>query len=202
VIVGILMAAGRSERFGSNKLLLAPPGEAPLVLQSARPLAHLQNRLAVIPPRSAELRALFRTIHFPVVEVSPRSGQTTLYPESGLTTFQPSFSRSLRAGLQASPMAAGWIIALADMPWVKVETVLAIEAALKAGAGIAACRHAGQRGNPVGFARGYWDALMALEGDEGARGLLQANAGDITWLDVDDPGILRDIDRPEDWRPD
>ncbi|MGL6044682.1 MAG: nucleotidyltransferase family protein, partial [Sandaracinobacteroides sp.] len=54
----------------------------------------------------------------------------------------------------------------------------------------------GRRGNPVGFARSLWPELMAVSGDRGARGLLE-RLGAVE-VKVDDPGILRDLDRPED----
>jgi molybdenum cofactor cytidylyltransferase len=55
---------------------------------------------------------------------------------------------------------------------------------------------AGRRGNPVGFGRVHLQALLALQGDRGARGLLQSCP--VTEVAVDDPGIFRDIDTPAD----
>jgi molybdenum cofactor cytidylyltransferase len=54
----------------------------------------------------------------------------------------------------------------------------------------------GRRGNPVGFGRVHLDALLALRGDRGARGLLQTCP--VTEVAVRDAGILRDVDAPED----
>ncbi|MDE2259940.1 MAG: hypothetical protein KGK17_06425, partial [Betaproteobacteria bacterium] len=64
-----------------------------------------------------------------------------------------------------------------------------------------ACRYRGQRGNPVGFSSHFREALMALRGDQGARRLLDVHRQEVCWLDVDDPGILLDIDVPNDWPP-
>jgi molybdenum cofactor cytidylyltransferase len=187
MIAGLLLAAGRSTRFGRNKLLHAPPGEPPLVLQAARCLDVLEHSLAVIPQGDETLRALLQKIGVAVTEVP-------------VAMPQPGLSDSLRAGLEATPEAAGWIIALADMPQVKPATVAAIHRALSEGAPIVACRYLGRRGNPVGFSSRFRDELMALQGDQGARGLLERYSGDVHWLEVDDPGILLDIDVPADWQ--
>jgi molybdenum cofactor cytidylyltransferase len=57
----------------------------------------------------------------------------------------------------------------------------------------------GQRGNPVGFSRDYLPQLLALEGDQGARGILKH--APVTELEVDDSGILQDVDTPADLHP-
>ncbi|MNY74038.1 MobA-like NTP transferase domain protein [compost metagenome] len=64
---------------------------------------------------------------------------------------------------------------------------------------IAAPMYRGRRGNPVGFSRHYLPQLLALEGDQGARGILKHSA--VTELEVDDSGILQDIDTPADLHP-
>jgi len=189
MIVGLLLAAGRSTRFGRNKLLHAPTGELPLALQAARCLSALEHSLAVIPHSDAMLRTLFQDMGLAVMEVAPMNADML-----------PGLSDSLRTGLAATPEAVAWIIALADMPQVKATTVAAIRETLAEGAPIVACRYRGQRGNPVGFSNCFRDELMALQGDQGARGLLEAHSSVVRWLDVDDPGILLDIDVPADWQ--
>lgn len=183
MIAGILLAAGRSSRFGSDKLLHAQPQGQPLALQAARAFVSLGRTLAVIPAGNDRLRSLFESIGFDVAEVD---GTAAL-------------SRSLKTGLEAAAGARGWIVGLADMPCVRSSTVVAIRQALEQGADIVACRHGGQRGNPVGFSQNMKTALLALEGDQGARRLLDESSSAVHWLDVDDPGILLDIDVPADW---
>jgi molybdenum cofactor cytidylyltransferase len=58
--------------------------------------------------------------------------------------------------------------------------------------------HRGVRGHPVGFALHHYDALAALDGDTGARALFAS--APVQLLDVDDPGIVRDVDTPADLR--
>jgi molybdenum cofactor cytidylyltransferase len=105
---------------------------------------------------------------------------------------------SLAAGIEASDDAEGWIVALADMPRIATPTIEAVARALDGGASIVAPFYQGQRGHPVGFGIEHRDALMALDGDTGARALLTSQR--VMRLDVDDPGILRDVDTPEDLR--
>jgi molybdenum cofactor cytidylyltransferase len=103
---------------------------------------------------------------------------------------------SLAAGIEASADSEGWIVALADMPRIAVTTVEAVARSLDGGASIVVPFYQGQRGHPVGFGPEHRDALMGLDGDTGARNLLASHR--IARLDVDDPGILRDVDTPED----
>jgi molybdenum cofactor cytidylyltransferase len=55
----------------------------------------------------------------------------------------------------------------------------------------------GQPGHPVLFSIMYRDELRALQGDVGARSVVEAHAADLQRLPVDDPGILRDVDTRE-----
>lgn len=105
---------------------------------------------------------------------------------------------SLALAINASDDADGWLIALADMPWIKIETLSLVITSLHKGAKISAPQFAGQRGHPVGFSSTYRDQLLALQGDTGARSILSTHAEDVELVAVDDAGILRDIDRQED----
>ena len=94
--------------------------------------------------------------------------------------------------------ADAWVVALADVPWIASRTIEKVAYALRAGASIAAPSLRGQRGHPVGFSRRHRAALAALTGDVGARDIIMRNAAELTLVDVDDPGILGDVDRPAD----
>ncbi len=133
------------------------------------------------------------------IALSPEGTSTSTCVQGPMQT-QEGLSLSLRCGIAACMQAHGWIIALADMPGVSPQTVLQIAAALEMGAPLVACRYRGQRGNPVGFSHFFGPALMNLTGDQGARTLLQQHSDSIHWLDVDDPGILFDVDTPADWQ--
>ena len=188
-VVGILLAAGFSKRFGTNKLLAPlPAGTAeagtPVAVAAARHLAAaLPEPLAVVRPRSQKLAQLIR-----------EAGCKTVVCRSAAD----GMGTSLAMGIRASEDADGWVIALADMPFIRPETIARIAAGLAEGAVIAAPACNGERGHPVGFARRFRDDLLALTGDEGARRILREHPDWITQYEVDDPGVLRDVDTPAD----
>ena len=93
---------------------------------------------------------------------------------------------------------SGYIIALADMPFIHPDSIRAVAAALQGGATLVAPAYRGQRGHPVGLAASYRDELLALQGDAGARDIIKRDAALMQLIEVDDPGVLRDIDTPAD----
>jgi molybdenum cofactor cytidylyltransferase len=185
--VGILLAAGRGRRFDPtgerNKLLQQLPGGELVVAASARRLlAVLPTVIAVVPLDDGGVGAALRALGCDVT-VCPGA-------DSGMAA-------SLVHGLRHSlPQADGWVVALGDMPYVEPRTIRALCDALDAGAGIAAPVLQGRRGNPVAFGPRHLQALLALQGDQGARGILKSNP--VTEVPVDDPGIFRDIDTSAD----
>lgn len=188
-IRGILLAAGSSKRFGSNKLLQAlpagtPEAGTPIGLAAAKHLLDaLPESIAVVRPRAQKLGKLLRDAGCNTV-VCKNAGE-------GMGT-------SLAAGVRAASEADGWVVALADMPFLRPETIRVIAKALSEGAAIAAPSYRGERGHPVGFARRFLEELSSLHGDSGARTLLDQHPDWVTAHEVEDPGVLRDIDKPSD----
>jgi len=179
----ILLAAGRSTRFGSNKLLHPLADGTPLALAAARSLAAaLPGALAVVNGDSAELARLLETAGL-AVSVCPHAHE--------------GMGASLAWGVAQTRTADGWLIALADMPFIAPSTLRAVAAAVKAPLAIAAPLCGGRRGHPVAFGRDHGPALRRLRGDTGARVLLQAHRDSLLLLPCDDPGVLQDIDLPE-----
>ncbi len=183
-IVGILLAAGSGSRFGGDKLLHPLADSTPLGLAAARRLAPACDRaLAVVRPGSDALAERLTAEGYEVV-VSAAAVH--------------GMGHSLAAGVRASPGAAGWIVALADMPFVAPASCIRVAAGLRAGGSIVVPEYLGRRGHPVGFARQWGERLSALTGDEGARRILAAFPDAIVHCEVGDPGILRDVDRVRD----
>jgi molybdenum cofactor cytidylyltransferase len=188
-IIGLLLAAGRASRFraatGRDKLaepipLGLPYAGIPVIAASASALrAAVDEVVAIVDQNNARAIGLIEAL-----------GCTALRCSSGGT------GESIAMGVAARPDAAGWLVALADMPFIRTATIRAIAEALTRDT-IVAPVHAGQRGHPVGFGRGHGPALMKLTGDEGARAIL-ANAKPLL-IETDDGGVLRDIDSPDDW---
>ncbi|OGA05010.1 MAG: hypothetical protein A3I00_05225 [Betaproteobacteria bacterium RIFCSPLOWO2_02_FULL_64_12] len=189
---GILLAAGYSTRFGTNKLLQPLPegsngAGTPIAVSAARRLvAAIPESVAVVRPRAQKLSQLLR-----------EAGCKTVVCRNAAD----GMGTSLAAGVRATADAHGWVVALADMPFIKPETIARIARALVEGAAIVAPAYRGERGHPVGFARRFGDDLSALRGDEGAREILKIHPDGVTLLEVDDPGVLSDIDTPGDLKP-
>ncbi|MAT65288.1 MAG: molybdopterin-guanine dinucleotide biosynthesis protein MobA [Gammaproteobacteria bacterium] len=182
--VGVLLAAGQSRRFGSDKLLRPLPDGTPLALAAAANLRlALPDTVAVVAHADAAVAGLLRAAGIPVV--------VNAGAEAGMGS-------SIACGVRARDPVAGWVIALADMPFIRPDTIAAIAATLADEHVIAAPGYAGRRGHPVAFGRAYRDALLKLDGDVGARGIVQAHADRLCLMPTDDPGVLRDIDRPAD----
>ena len=84
------------------------------------------------------------------------------------------------------------------MPNVKPQTVRAIDYALSTQGGIVVPYFHSERGHPVAFGEVFREELLALQGDSGAKAVLQAHPDKVHRLQVNDPGIVQDIDTPED----
>lgn len=106
--------------------------------------------------------------------------------------------RSLTSGVAARSDAAGWLVGLADMPCVPDFVIVRLRSALAEGALLTAPFYRNMRGHPVGFAAGYRDELLALDGDRGARALVERDVAALRRIDTDDAGVLMDIDTPAD----
>jgi len=192
-IAGILLAAGRGTRFGGGKLLAPlpdgalkmPAGTAVGVTAASHLASALPDSIAVVRVGDGALSDALRRAGLRIVECASA--------DEGM-------GRSLASGVIATSGARGWVVALADMPWIAPATIRAVADALDAGASIGAPTYRGTRGHPVGFAPRHVAALCALEGDEGARSIITAHPDELTLLDVDDAGIARDVDRPVDLR--
>lgn len=185
MIVSILLAAGASRRFGGNKLLAPLPDGTPIVVASARAVAAAGIPVvAVVRSGDAAVAQLLSAV--PGVCVSP-------CPDAAA-----GMGRSLAHGVAETPNAAGWLIALADMPWLRPEDAAAVARALESGASMAAPVHQGRRGHPVGFSVCWRAELLSLTGDRGAQDLVRSHEDLVTLIPIVDPGVVRDVDQPAD----
>jgi len=191
---GILLAAGLGARYdptGRALKLLAPARRGPhvgvpMAAAAARTLrAAVSNVVAVVrPPDSPAQRQLHTILRRERCALA-----VCIDANAGM-------SASIACGIQATQSAAGWILALADMPAIEVSTVSAVIRLLRDGALTAAPTLRGQRGHPVGFAAKLRPELLALSGDTGARAVLLAHPPRL--IAVDDPGVLYDVDTIEE----
>lgn len=183
-IVGILLAAGRGSRFGGDKLLHRLPDGMPMAVAAAERLRPACERvIAVVRPGDELLAWLLAGAGCEVVICREA--------DEGM-------GHSLAAGVRAADDAAGWIVALADMPFIATASHRAVADCLRAGASLAASQYQGRRGHPVGFSRAWFPQLAAMTGDQGGKAILAEHGQDLVLCPVDDAGVVWDVDRPED----
>jgi molybdenum cofactor cytidylyltransferase len=183
----VVLAAGRSERFGAGRHKLAQPlGASSLLAQTlARAIAsHLRT---VVVTTAAFVDVARSSVAARDVVVLPDVGSDG-NASLGMGT-------SIAAGVRASPDSAGWLVLPGDMPLVRPATLLAVARALDHHA-VAYAQYGGRRGHPVGFAAELYPELTELSGDEGARRIIARYPAFA--VDLDDPGILVDIDTEGD----
>jgi len=202
-LAGILLAAGRGERFGGDKLLATLPtggkstatdsprrdpaasaaGECIGAMACRNLLAVLPRVVAVVRPDDAALAAALGAAGARIVRCANS--------DDGM-------GASLACGVRATQDASGWIVALGDMPWIEPATIARVAAAIGQGAAVAAPYYRGQRGHPVGFGAACFAALAALGGDDGARSIVASHLDGVVRIDVEDAGTRRDVDRRAD----
>jgi CTP:molybdopterin cytidylyltransferase MocA len=186
VIVGIVLAAGRSSRFGSPKALAVLEGET-LAALAVRTLSTggCDSVVVVVgPPHEAALRAALTG-----VELARNSE-----PERGMLS-------SLQVGLaRVSPMATptAVVFSLVDHPRVRPDTVARLIAEWRSVPERSVRPlHAGRGGHPVVLGPSALAAVTAAEPGATLRDVVRA-AGGFMDVAVDDPGVLHDVDLPED----
>lgn len=186
-IVGLLLAAGSASRFGSDKLRHPLPHGVAIAAQAARHLvSQVQPVIAVVRPGSPELEQSLAAEGCDVVVCGEA--------DRGM-------GASLACAARAAGKADGYLVALADMPFVRPTSIAAVRDALAGGAALAAPYFRARRGHPVALSGKFFEQLLALQGDEGAKRLLAANPGAVVKIPVGDPGVIRDIDTPGDLAP-
>jgi molybdenum cofactor cytidylyltransferase len=174
VIAGLLLASGASRRFGSNKLI-APLGGRAVIRWSADALvAAVDELLVVVPEDSAPVRDALAGL--PVQWVVNREAHTGM-------------SSAIRAGIAALPAhAEAAVVALGDQPMLDADVAARVVARWRDGdANAVAPRYEDGRGHPVLFGAALFPALCALEGDRGARGLLEGLGASLALVDVAGP---------------
>lgn len=183
MIAGLLLAAGRSSRFGADKLCAKLDGKAVIRWSAASLLSAVDVVYVVVAPGAdAPVQALSRMDVRFVVNLAHAEGMAS----------------SIRAGVAALPAdVEAVVIALADQPRVSADVTRALIARWREGdADAVAPRYEDGRGNPVLFARPCFDALMTLRGDVGGRGIVATLGARAVELPVSGC-IPVDVDTPE-----
>lgn len=184
-VVGVLLAAGGSSRFGERNKLLAEIDGEPLVRRAARTLldSRVSRVVAVLGHQSSAVQEALADFDVAFVV-------NDAY-ERGLST---SVEHGARVAADGDADAAMFLPG--DMPFVDSATVnLLVDCFAGSVADAVAAAYEGQRGNPVLFGADHFDALCAVDGDVGGRDIL---LDDGVLLDTDDAGVVTDIDTQDD----
>ena len=196
MIAGLLLASGASSRFGGDKLLATLDGHA-VVRWSAEALAGTVDALVVVVREDSDRSALrpeVRSAESPIrraLEGLPIRLVINHDAARGMST-------AIRAGIGALPAHTGAaIVALGDQPLVDARVIEQLVARWRErGARAVQPRYDDGPGHPVLFDASLFPALCALEGDAGARGVLDAQGAALELLGVAGPRPI-DVDTPD-----
>ena len=181
---GILLAAGQSRRFGNNKLLHPIMDNTPMLMVTAKKLVNaLPESIIVINQELIPYTAQLENLGIRVV--------VNEHAKQGIGS-------SIASGIRASQDATGWLIMLADMPYIQSETISQLANKLENGVDIVAPLFEQQRGHPVGFNKSFKDELLALNDDFGAREIIANHQGQLELVATEDSGVIVDIDQVSD----
>jgi molybdenum cofactor cytidylyltransferase len=195
---GLILAAGAGRRMGGGaggKLLLPYRGEPLVVHVLRKALAVCDPVVVVTGCNSAEVRRALKD-----VDSTLRIIQATDWNRGQ--------ARSLRAGLaglddvemKEGGDMLGALVFLGDQPLVRLETLTALAEAFRGDPrSFVAPRYDGRRGNPVCIPRAWFPRVMTLDGDVGARALLDHPEARLRLVEVTDSGVHRDVDTLEDY---
>ena len=183
----LVLAAGAGARFGGGKLMA--PWRGGVLIDGALDAAFAAPVEAVHVVVGADPR---------VADHARRRGATVVQAEH----HAEGLSASLRAGLADLPAdAAGVLVLLGDMPRVPHSVLAPLVRAIEAGALAAVPEYDGRIGNPAALSAALFDQLAALQGDRGARGLIEGLGAAVALIPAPDSGVLFDVDRPQDLHP-
>jgi len=189
LIAGLILAAGESSRMGKDKALLTHQGQTFLESIVAKLREAGVGRIAVVLGHHAE--EIQRAVKLESVEIVVNRD------------YQQGQTSSLQAGLRAleSSNAEAVVLCPVDHPAFSPETVRRlIEAFGQNHLPAAIPTFQGQRGHPVLIGRELFGELLALPADRGANNVMRQHRDATAFIDVEDPGILLDIDDPEAYR--
>ncbi|HJN18835.1 MAG TPA: nucleotidyltransferase family protein [Armatimonadota bacterium] len=180
----IVLAAGASRRMGRQKLLLPYGGTSVIGHIVDQVLASAVGHVCVVVGGDAE--GIAAALHGRDVEITPNPNVDSQMLDS------------VRCGLRALPPdCRSVMVVLGDQPGI---TPGIIDAVLAVNAPIVVPVYAGKRGHPLLLSTEYVDEILTGHDEVGLRGLLQAHADEVMELNVDDAGVLEDMDTPEDYQ--
>lgn len=187
MIGAIILAAGSSRRFGDDKRKARLPNGKMLIEETLdKVLTNFQQVILTLRSGDIEFQNLLEARY------DSEALKIHLAPDSAL-----GMGHSLASSMTLVDNWVGAFVFLADMPNIKKATINTLITALDQD-NIVLPRHGDRRGHPVGFGQDFFEQLAALHGDTGARPVVGNNDSAVKEIDVNDPGVLQDIDRRSD----
>jgi molybdenum cofactor cytidylyltransferase len=189
-VSAIILAAGSSTRMGRAKQLM-PLGDSTILERTIANVRAVEvNEIVLVLGASAE--TIRRQLPLSLLE-----GLNVVVNRA----YREGMSSSLRAGISAlDQRSEAALIILGDQPFIRSETMdRVIKAYRRDQAQIVIPSFHGTRGNPVLLDRFVFSEVMALEGDTGCRAIFGSHLEGIAKVEVEDDGILLDIDDPDDY---
>ena len=183
----IMLAAGNSRRFGSNKLMYEVDG----VPMYQRTLRLLQKAAERIP--DSRIVVVTQPQYSEIIDVVKETGAEVLFnpkPERGIAS-------SMQIGLEIAKDADACFFTVSDQPWLTAETIIALYDAFQSeNKGMACTRHGEKTGNPCIFSKKYYRKLMEITGDKGGKQIIKRYPEDVTYLKISDEREQQDVDVP------
>ena len=181
----IMLAAGNSRRFGSNKLLYEIDGR-PMYLRTLEKLrkaaSELGNCEIIVVTQYEEIVAKANALGIKVL-INPQ-------PERGI-------SSSMQMGLAAAKDSSACLFTVSDQPWLTTETIVNLVHKFRdEKKGMACTLFGAKTGNPCIFSRKYYQELMEITGDKGGKQIINRHPEDVTYFKIEDARELQDIDIP------
>ena len=185
-VAAVVLAAGRSHRMGPENKLLAGIEGVPMVVRVVDTVLASSAHSVVVVTGHEEARVR-----------DALAGRAVTFAHN--PAYETGMSSSLRVGLDAVPHKVdGVLVCLGDMPWVTIAHLEALIATFDPSCDRPICVpvHERKRGNPVLWPKKYFREMREIQGDRGARILLDRHADEVTYVPVSDEGVNLDVDTP------
>ena len=181
----IMLAAGNSRRFGSNKLLYEIDG-VPMYLRTLKKLQQAAREF-----KNCEIIVV--TQYEEIAAKAQESGARVLinpHPEHGI-------SSSMQIGLAAAQESSACLFTVSDQPWLTTETIVNLVHKFQSEQKGMACTILNNKtGNPCIFSRKYYQELQEITGDKGGKQIINRHPEDVAYLEIEDAKELVDVDVP------
>lgn len=185
MISGVILAAGSSKRMGRQKLLLPLFGK-PLVAHAIEAFKSSKVGEVILVAREGDGE---------ILRLAKESGVKIVvnaHAEEGMST-------SLALAVKSARGDAA-VVGLGDQPLVLPSSIDAIIGAFVPPTRVVVPTYGGERGNPVLLSKALFGGVSELKGDNGAKSIVKANEKFLREVEVDDIGIIMDVDTPDDLR--